>query len=73
MQGFAPWGWMIGSGVYVDDLHQADLTNARTLFRLMEVREAMGDLIEARDVERKILALNDGSLELAMVRRWVTD
>ncbi len=57
----------------LDDLHKADLTNARTLFRLKEVHEAMGNVAEARAVERKILALNDGSLELAMVRRWVTD
>jgi tetratricopeptide (TPR) repeat protein len=57
----------------LDDLQHANLSNARTLFRLMEVHEAMGNVTEARDVERKILALNDGSLELAMVKRWVTD
>ncbi len=22
VQGFAPWGWVIGSGIYIDDLHQ---------------------------------------------------
>jgi signal transduction histidine kinase len=21
VQGFEPWGWVIGSGIYVDDLH----------------------------------------------------
>ena len=57
----------------LDDLQHANLSNARTLFRLMEVHEAMGNGAEARDVERKILALNDGSLELAMVRRWITN
>ena len=57
----------------LDDLQHADLSNARTLFRLMEVHEAMGNTTEARSVQRRILALNDGSLELAMVRRWVAE
>lgn len=25
VQGFAPWGWIVGSGIYVDDLREADL------------------------------------------------
>jgi len=55
------------------DLQQGDLTNARTLFRLMEVHEALGNVTEARDAKRRILAVNDGSLQFAMVKRWVTD
>jgi tetratricopeptide (TPR) repeat protein len=57
----------------LDDLKFADLTNARTLFRLMEIHEALGNAAEARDVKRRILAVNDGSLQFAMVRRWVTE
>jgi tetratricopeptide (TPR) repeat protein len=56
----------------LEDLNRADLTNARTLFRLMEVHEALGNATEARDVRRKILEVNDGSLQLAMVKRWIT-
>jgi tetratricopeptide (TPR) repeat protein len=57
----------------LDDLSQADLTDARTLFRLMEVHEALGNTTEARDVRRKILEVNDGSLQFAMVKRWITE
>ena len=57
----------------LEDLQQADLTNPRTLFRLMEVHEALGNTVEARDVRRKILAVNDGSLQFAMVKRWIAE
>lgn len=34
VQGFAPWGWVIGSGVYVDDVIAQERRLARTLLGL---------------------------------------
>lgn len=31
VKAFAPWGWIIGSGIYVDDVQQAFWNNARNL------------------------------------------
>jgi methyl-accepting chemotaxis protein len=35
VKGFAPWGWIIGSGVYVDDIHQAVWREARTMIGIV--------------------------------------
>ncbi|MGO5000170.1 methyl-accepting chemotaxis protein [Oceanisphaera sp. W20_SRM_FM3] len=32
VQGFAPWGWIVGTGIYVDDVHTQLWDIARTVF-----------------------------------------
>lgn len=34
VRGFAPWGWVIGSGVYVDDIEAAIWGHAKTLIAI---------------------------------------
>lgn len=62
VQGFAPWGWIIGSGVYVDDIHQALWKEAVNLLSLMAaVLLAVGalNMLLARSISRPIMALGD--------------
>ena len=37
VQGFAPWGWVIGSGLYIDDLQAAFLRDALIIMALVVV------------------------------------
>ncbi len=38
VQGFAPWGWVIGSGLYIDDLHAAQ--RQRLIYEIVAVLTA---------------------------------
>lgn len=40
VQGFAPWGWVIGSGLYIDDLQRAFLRDALIILALVVVATA---------------------------------
>lgn len=57
----------------LDSLKNGNQDDPMTLFRLMEVHEQLGQEADARDIRRKILSLNEGSLQYAMVRHWVSE
>ncbi len=65
--GYAPWGWVIGSGVYVDDVRGAAWADARVIMiaagLLVAALAAVGYVTSAsvvRPVERATRALRDG-------------
>jgi methyl-accepting chemotaxis protein len=65
--GYAPWGWVIGSGVYVDDVRGAAWADARVIMiaagLLVAALAGVGFLTSAsvvRPVERVTRALRDG-------------
>ncbi|MFV0625381.1 cache domain-containing protein [Sphingomonas sp. ac-8] len=62
VKGFAPWGWVIGSGVYVDDIRAALWREAVTLLSLMAIVLVAVGLLNrflARSISRPVTALAD--------------
>jgi methyl-accepting chemotaxis protein len=37
VKGFQPWGWVIGTGIYVDDLHEAQVSRRTVVFLVLGV------------------------------------
>ena len=76
VKGFAPWGWVIGTGVYVDDLDAARRRLAMTLAALgVGVSVLLGGVVWllGRSVSRPVQALTaatrslaDGDLDIAI-------
>ncbi|MFD1697466.1 methyl-accepting chemotaxis protein [Roseibium aestuarii] len=65
---FDPWGWMIGTGVYVDDLRVAFWDQATTvaIIAIVGVLMAIGiAYVSIRGITRPILALTGSMKELA--------
>ncbi|MDE8654441.1 methyl-accepting chemotaxis protein [Novosphingobium album (ex Liu et al. 2023)] len=54
VKGFAPWGWMIGTGVYVDDIDRAVLQQALIL-AVLTLAIAGGVLLGSRQLGRSIV------------------
>jgi len=60
VKGFAPWGWVIGSGVYVDDLRQAIWREAMTMIGIvLAILLGVGALtiMLGRSISKPIMAL----------------
>ena len=76
VKGFAPWGWIIGTGLYVDDLEAAQRTLAKTLLALgIVVSALLGGMVWllGRSVSKPVQALTaatrslgDGDLDVAI-------
>ncbi|QIK84444.1 methyl-accepting chemotaxis protein [Sanguibacter sp. HDW7] len=71
--GFAPWGWVIGSGVYVDDVRADAIADARSLLVvavLVVLLVSAGSLVVARSVvgpitrATEVLAEGDADVRL---------
>lgn len=68
VRGFAPWGWVIGTGLYVDDLNAAQSRLAWTLFALgLGVSGLLGGVVWflGRSVSRPVQALTAATRSLA--------
>jgi methyl-accepting chemotaxis protein len=68
VKGFAPWGWVIGAGIYVDDVDQAYWQNARImggLALLVIVLAGGGGFITTRGVTRPLTAITGAMRRLA--------
>ncbi len=60
--GFAPWGWIVGTGVYVDDLHGQVWREARSglaVIILVLLAVGGGALIFVRSLQGTLAALTD--------------
>ncbi len=58
--GFAPWGWVVGTGLYIDDLHQqvwGELKSGLWMMTLVLLGIAGGALIFARSLSKTLTAL----------------
>ena len=65
---FAPWGWMIGTGVYIDDVQDTFLANATELAGIGTVLVLVSLLtahLIARDITRPLAGLGDAMDRLA--------
>ncbi|PTD16680.1 methyl-accepting chemotaxis protein [Sphingomonas fennica] len=68
VKGFAPWGWMIGSGVYVDEIRAAVMKAAYVLgLAVLAVILAVGSLnwFLSRSISRPVVALTQRMRTLA--------
>ena len=68
VKGFAPWGWMIGAGIYIDDVDQVFWENARltggiSLFVIILV--GGGGFVTARSVIRPLTEITGAMHRLA--------
>ncbi|WP_417687282.1 methyl-accepting chemotaxis protein [Roseibium sp.] len=66
--GFAPWGWMLGTGVYIDDLETAFWDQALTIIALAVVGSVLAILIAIAAIKstiRPLSALTRNMKELA--------
>ena len=62
VQGYAPWGWVVGSGVYVDDLDRAVLGDLRVLGLVIAATAALlcgVVLVVRRGVIRPLAEMTD--------------
>ena len=64
VQGFTPWGWVIGSGVYVGDLRTAFIARMSTLAVVLAVAIAV-NLLTARLVAKIIVRGIDKAVRVA--------
>ena len=58
--GFAPWGWIVGTGLYIDDLHQqvwSELTHGLWIIALVLLVIAGGATVFARSLSKTLTAL----------------
>ena len=58
--GFAPWGWVVGTGLYIDDLHQqvwSELKGGLWIVTLVLLAIAGGALMFARSLSKTLTAL----------------
>jgi methyl-accepting chemotaxis protein len=63
--GFEPWGWVIGTGVYIDDLQQQVWSNAKRALAVGAVIFAIIGLITGFSVRRMSAALKATTLAMA--------
>jgi methyl-accepting chemotaxis protein len=74
VKGYAPWGWVVGSGLYVDDIdvvfrHQATLV--ATGIGVAALLALIVTYLIGRDITRPLAAVTDGMDKLAEGRRDV--
>ena len=58
--GFAPWGWVIGTGLYIDDLHQQvwdEVKSGLLVIALVLLAIAGGALLFTRSLSKRLTAL----------------
>ncbi len=70
--GFEPWGWVLGSGVYVDDIHEQVAATAQVLLGVLVVASAVVAYLflcfykvmdgGLRETRRHLRAMTDGNL-----------
>ncbi|ART83251.1 chemotaxis protein [Oceanisphaera profunda] len=73
VQGFTPWGWIVGTGIYVDDVHTQLWDIARTIF-LIGLSLAIVALVVAFVLIRSILRpLSDTVLALKEIAHGEAD
>ena len=68
VQGFAPWGWVLGSGVYVDDLHAAQWDKAWAVTRHVAIAALLVGLfasLVARAIARPLSLLTRSTHAIA--------
>ena len=66
--GFQPWGWVIGTGVYVDDLHQQVWSSAKralTVGSIIIIIIGLVTVISARRISAALKAMTSAMAELA--------
>ena len=68
VKGFAPWGWVVGSGIYIDDvraifLHQATVIGV--VFMLLLVLVLVVSILTAGSIMRPITAITQAMRQLA--------
>lgn len=71
VKGFAPWGWVVGSGIYVDDVEQIFREHALTLagFDLLAILLIGGFLLYIiRSISRPINAVQETMVEILKTR-----
>ncbi|OIQ95127.1 methyl-accepting chemotaxis protein 4 [mine drainage metagenome] len=69
VKGFAPWGWVVGAGVYTDDVQEVFLAHAMTMggiILLVIVAAGLISLFISRRTVRAIEELNGEMTALAM-------
>ncbi len=69
VKGFAPWGWVVGAGVYTDDVEEVFLSHAMTMGGIILVVIVVAGLISlfiSRRTVRAIEELNGEMTALAM-------
>ena len=67
-EGFAPWGWMIGTGVYVDDLDAAFWSQAMVIIAIAAIGAVIAGLVAVaavRSIGRPIANLTASMSRLA--------
>ncbi|WP_135469520.1 methyl-accepting chemotaxis protein [Crenalkalicoccus roseus] len=68
VRGFAPWGWVIGTGVYVDDLRAAQANDIREALLVVTVVGLLVGLLAwliARGITRPLAALTTATAAMA--------
>ena len=68
IQGFKPWGWGVGTGVYADDLaakYYASLTTTIVITLLAGIATLAAALVIGRSISRPINRLKDVMLEVS--------
>ncbi len=66
--GFEPWGWVIGTGIYIDDIDQVFRNNALVMggiSLIVIVLVGAAALVVARSVNRPLTAITGAMLKLA--------
>ena len=68
VKGFAPWGWVVGSGIYIDDvrvifLHEATVVGV--VFALLLALVLGVSILTARSIVRPITAITQAMRQLA--------
>ena len=66
--GFQPWGWVIGTGVYVDDLHQQVWLSAKRALTVGSIIIIIIGLVTVISAQRISIALK--AMTSAIARRW---
>ncbi|MEZ5660745.1 MAG: methyl-accepting chemotaxis protein [Burkholderiaceae bacterium] len=72
VKGFAPWGWIVGTGVYIDDISEAALARMRMIGAIMGVSLALAGYLfmsfykvmdgGLKETRRHLVAITDGDL-----------
>ena len=68
VKGFAPWGWIIGSGIYIDDVNRLFWDNASVLLSILGIIIVIVGILSflvARSVTGPIARLGESMEELA--------
>jgi methyl-accepting chemotaxis protein len=68
VSGFAPWGWVVGTGVYIDDLRQQvwhTISQVLLIAAVVAIIAGVASMAVARPMSRALRGMVDAMIELA--------